>query len=118
MNILFICSKNQWRSPTAERIFKEYPSINTRSAGTNRQARHSVNLDDIIWADKIFVMEYKHKAHLLSLFRRYLKQKPIIVLDIADEYAYMDLHLIELLQSSVHCHLPNPIKVHDSASIS
>ncbi|WP_229251178.1 hypothetical protein [Emticicia sp. BO119] len=24
MNLLFVCSRNQWRSPTAEAIFKNY----------------------------------------------------------------------------------------------
>ncbi|NYN06569.1 phosphotyrosine protein phosphatase, partial [Salmonella enterica subsp. enterica serovar Typhimurium] len=24
MNVLFICSRNQWRSPTAEQVFRRY----------------------------------------------------------------------------------------------
>lgn len=107
MNFLFICSKNQWRSPTAERIFQNYPNLNVRSAGTSRQARHTVSLADIAWADKIFVMEYKHKTWLIQAFRQPLKHKPIIVLDIADDYAYMDLTLIELLTTSISPYLPN-----------
>jgi predicted protein tyrosine phosphatase len=34
IKILFICSKNQWRSPTAEKIFLQFNGYNVRSAGT------------------------------------------------------------------------------------
>lgn len=107
MNVLFVCLKNQWRSPTAERIFKNYPDLNVRSAGTSRQAKHPIHLNDILWADKIFVMEHKHKTQLMQSFRQHLTHKPIIVLDIADDYNYMDLELIELLYSSVDFYLTN-----------
>jgi protein-tyrosine-phosphatase len=33
-NLLFICSRNQWRSPTAEAIWRRRPGFNVRSAGT------------------------------------------------------------------------------------
>ena len=56
MNLLFICSRNQWRSPTAERVFRAYPNVQTRSAGTSPNARHTVSIRDIQWADKILVM--------------------------------------------------------------
>ena len=56
MNLLFICSQNQWRSPTAERVFKRYPGVSTRSGDTSRATRHTVSVQDILWADKIFVM--------------------------------------------------------------
>lgn len=107
MNFLFICSKNQWRSPTAERIFRHYPHLNVRSAGTSRQAKHYIQLNDILWADKIFVMEEKHKSQLTNLFRQHLQFKDIIVLDIPDDYSYMDSELIELLELSVNPYLPS-----------
>lgn len=66
MNALFICSRNQWRSPTAETVFRRYPNVQARSAGTSPNARHTVSIDDIAWADKIFVMEQKHKSRLLA----------------------------------------------------
>lgn len=100
-NILFICSKNQWRSPTAERVFKDYPNIYTRSAGTSRQARHAVSSRDIAWADLIFVMEYHHKDYLKQHFRQDIRGKSIIVLDITDDYQYMNDELIALLKLSV-----------------
>lgn len=104
-HILFICSKNQWRSPTAERIFKDYPNVQTCSAGTSRQARHPVSQRDIAWADLIFVMEYQHKDYLKQHFRQDLRYKSLIVLDIPDDYAYMSDELIALLKVSVEPHL-------------
>ncbi len=38
INVLFVCSRNQWRSPTAERMFKGDPMIVARSAGTRLSA--------------------------------------------------------------------------------
>ncbi|MFB2538174.1 MULTISPECIES: low molecular weight protein tyrosine phosphatase family protein [unclassified Acinetobacter] len=107
MNFLFICSKNQWRSPTAERIFKDYANLNTRSAGTSRQAKKPVSANDIVWADKIFVMEHKHKQQIQAMFRQELKFKETIVLDISDDYHYMDAELIEILQQSMQGYLDN-----------
>ena len=101
MNALFICSRNQWRSPTVETVFRRYPNVQARSAGSSPNARHTVSIDDIAWADKIFVMEQKHKSRLLAQFPRALQYKEIIVLDIPDDYRYMDEELIEILKESV-----------------
>ena len=35
MRILFVCSENRLRSPTAEVIFSEYDGVEAVSAGTN-----------------------------------------------------------------------------------
>ena len=101
MNYLFICSRNQWRSPTAERVFAVGYGIKTRSAGTSRHAKHTVNTQDILWANIIFVMENKHKRQIKEKFARLLKDKKVIVLDIADDYRYMDAELIDILQSAL-----------------
>lgn len=45
MNILFICSKNQWRSPTADKVWRRHPGLSVRSAGTSPNAQHPVSLD-------------------------------------------------------------------------
>lgn len=100
-NILFICSRNQWRSPTAEQIFRRHPLLFVRSAGTSANARRKVSADDIHWADVIFVMEEKHKSRLVAEFSPLLAGKTIHVLDIPDEYKYMDPELVEQLEQSV-----------------
>jgi predicted protein tyrosine phosphatase len=101
INLLFICSRNQWRSPTAEKIWKNHPDFNTRSAGTSQNAKITVSISDIRWADRIFVMEKKHKNCLIAKFTQMLSYKPIHILDIPDEYRYMDPELIAELQNAM-----------------
>jgi predicted protein tyrosine phosphatase len=60
-----------------------------------------VSVEDVRWADVILVMEEKHKSRLVAEFTRLLEDKPIHVLDIPDEYKYMDPELVEELQQSV-----------------
>jgi len=67
-NLLFICSKNQRRSPTAEGLFKNHPVHIGRSAGASDKARIKVNQKLIDWAEVIFMMEHKHKAILTQRF--------------------------------------------------
>jgi predicted protein tyrosine phosphatase len=101
INLLFICSRNQWRSPTAETIWQKQPGINARSAGTAASARHRLSADDIHWASVILVMEDKHKAQLMAEFGAEVRGKPVHVLDIPDEYRYMDPELVEQITEAV-----------------
>lgn len=98
LNVLFVCSRNQWRSPTAEQVWKNEPGVSVRSAGTSRAARRHVTLADIRWADLILVMEEKHKSRLRAEFRDELRYKALHVLDIPDEYRFMDSELVALLR--------------------
>ncbi|MCC5646357.1 low molecular weight protein tyrosine phosphatase family protein [Nostoc sp. CHAB 5824] len=99
--LLFICSQNKLRSPTAEAVFSEYEGLETDSAGLDRYAQVPVSTEAIIWADIIFVMEKSHKNKLSKNFQPFLKNKKIICLDIPDEYEYMESALIELLKQKV-----------------
>ncbi len=101
MNVLFVCSKNQWRSPTAEKIYRDRPGIQVRSGGTSSKARHQVNQSDIQWADLILVMEKKHKQRLAADHPKAMRYKEVHVLEIEDLYQFMDPELIEELQAAV-----------------
>lgn len=101
MNILFVCSRNQWRSPTAENIYKNHSGINVKSAGTEPSAKIKLNSKIIDWADLIFVMEKKHKQRMLENFPIESKRKKIVILDIQDEFKYMNKELIEEIKSMV-----------------
>lgn len=46
-------------------------------------------------------MEEKHKSRLLAAFTRLMEHKPVHVLDIPDEYKYMDPELVQELEISV-----------------
>lgn len=101
MNLLFICSRNRWRSRTAEDLFKRLYGYDVRSAGTAESARIKVNEKLLIWADLIFVMEREHKKRLKEKFLSSIITKEVIVLNIPDEYQYMDNELVEILNDSV-----------------
>lgn len=105
MNILFICSRNSWRSPTAETIFKHRQDLSVRSAGTEPSARIKVSAKLMNWADLIFVMEKRHKQRLAEKFPELVSEKTIHILDIRDEYEYMDSELVEILKISVEPYL-------------
>lgn len=105
MNLLFVCSQNRLRSPTAEQVFSEYPGIATMSAGTERGAETPVSRDLVEWADIVFAMEARHRNKLLQNFKDLFKTKRLVVLNIPDEYEYMDPDLVELLKSRVRRHL-------------
>ena len=101
MNVLFVCSRNQWRSPTAEAIYANDSRVTARSGGTASSARRKLGRSDIEWAEVVVVMETKHKRVIHERFRDSLDELPrIVVLDIPDDYRAMDSELVELLRES------------------
>lgn len=101
MNLLFVCSKNQWRSPTAEHVAKRVFQLNARSAGTSKQAKRKISASLIEWADVICVMEEKHYEFLQDNYLEAISGKRIELLNIPDVYHYMDPELIELLTQDI-----------------
>ncbi len=101
VNILFVCSENRLRSPTAASVFSEYPGVSAISAGTNKDCETPVSGDLIDWADAILVMENSHRSKLAKKFRPMLKDKKLSVLSIPDNYAFMDPELIRILKGRV-----------------
>lgn len=101
VNILFICSRNKWRSRTAETIFQDDQRHSVKSAGTENDARIKVTEKLINWADLIFVMEKRHRDRLQEKFGQAMEHKEVVVLFIEDSYQYMDPELIDTLKLSV-----------------
>lgn len=99
IKLLFICSKNRWRSLTAEKIYHGFNDYDVKSAGTEKNARIKVTSGHIGWADIIFVMEKKHISRLREKFGSQLSDKRLICLHIPDDYSYMDDDLIDILNS-------------------
>lgn len=105
--ILFICSQNRLRSPTAEQIFSSYSGLECTSAGLNNDAENPVTPELLEWAEIIFVMEKAHRNKLSSKFKKHIGKARVICLDIPDDYEYMDPMLIKILKSKVPRFLPN-----------
>jgi predicted protein tyrosine phosphatase len=101
MKLLFVCSQNLLRSPTAETVFSSYPGVEAMSAGTNHDATTPISADLIEWADVVIVMEKVHRNKLTSKFKSAFKTKRLVVLDIPDDYEYMDPELVQILKAKV-----------------
>ncbi len=101
VRILFVCSENRLRSPTAEAVFASYDGVETFSAGTNSDCEQPVTGDLVEWADVILVMERTHRNKVASRFRSLLKDKKLGVLNIPDHFEYMDPLLVDILKRRV-----------------
>ncbi|MGF1525936.1 MAG: low molecular weight protein tyrosine phosphatase family protein [Candidatus Competibacterales bacterium] len=101
VNLLFVCSQNRLRSPTAEVVFADYPGVTTLSAGTDKDAETPLSGDLVQWADVIFAMERTHRHKIAQRFGPLLKDKRLVVLDIKDRYGYLDQELIRVLKTRV-----------------
>jgi predicted protein tyrosine phosphatase len=106
-NVLFVCSRNRLRSPTAEQVFSSRPDLEVASAGTNNDADNPLTSELVDWADVIVVMEKAHRSKVQKRFRSSLNGKRLICLDIPDEFEFMDPTLVKLLQTRLGRHLPS-----------
>ncbi|KND54264.1 cellular communication/signal transduction [Candidatus Burkholderia verschuerenii] len=107
MRVLFLCSRNRLRSPTAEEVFAGRPGIEVASAELAPDAAEVAKAEHIEWAELVVVMERAHKAKLTRNFGASLKGKRVVCLDIPDRYAFMQPELVELLERKAG-HLMKP----------
>ena len=105
-NVLFVCSQNLDRSPTAERLFADFPGVETASAGTNNDAETPLSSELVAWADIIFVMEKTHRDKLRNRFKSSLKSQRVVCLVIPDHFKVNDPELVALLKARVPKFLP------------
>jgi predicted protein tyrosine phosphatase len=103
--VLFLCSQNKLRSPTAEQVFASWPGIEVSSAGLNHDPEEPLTAEMVRDADLIFVMEKAQRIRLSKRFKASLRAR-VVCLDIPDDYKFMDPDLVKLLQARVPRHLP------------
>jgi predicted protein tyrosine phosphatase len=94
LKILFICTANKMRSKTAEEIYKNDKRFMVKSAGVADFAEVPVNLELLIWADYIVVMEEMHIEWLSEFYPITYANKKIFCLDIPDIYNFMEPELV------------------------
>ena len=71
------------------------------SDGITVQAnRRAISVKDLQWADVVMVMEDKHRKRLLADFPDIARFNPIHVLDIPDDYRFMDSELVNLVHTA------------------
>jgi predicted protein tyrosine phosphatase len=104
--VLFVCSQNRLRSPTAEQVFADREGIEVLSAGLDATCGNPVTAELVEWADIIFVMEQALRSKLSNRFRASLKTARLICLGIPDDYEFMDPELVRILEARVPRFLP------------
>jgi len=108
MKLLFICTLNLQRSPTAEKIFKD--KYETKSAGVGEYAKKPLTKELLEWADIILVMEEWQREIIGEKFpKEYLKKK-IINLDIPDIYLFENSELCRILREKLDEYLDDSKK--------
>ena len=101
-HLLFICSGNVNRSPTAESLFLNSSIYEAKSGGTDQNAVVRVSQALIDWADVVFVMSEKEDGHLTFIENNFsVKDKLVCDLDIPDNYDRDDPELIGLLRKKI-----------------
>jgi predicted protein tyrosine phosphatase len=105
LRVLFICRQNRRRSATAERIFAKDPSLDVRSAGTDRDALVSVNDRMLAWADTIFTMDDGQRRALERQFPGHEALGRLICLEIPDDFIFLDPELVHLLEDRARPHI-------------
>lgn len=109
MHLLFVCSHGRHRSVTAARLFADQGHL-TRSAGCHPDAAQPVTLDDLTWADRIYVFERNHRNRLRSQWPMIYQSKSIQCLYIADEWDAHDPELITLITERM-THITEPTTI-------
>lgn len=101
LKLLVVCGRNKKRSRTAESIFKNDDRFSIRSVGLSPKSERKISEQELRWADIVFVMETGHKSRISGTYK-HLKLPKIEVLNIDDEFEFMDEELIELLTDRIN----------------
>lgn len=109
MRVLFVCTQNLLRSPTAEALYRGRPDLEVRSAGIAPDARVPFTGDLLGWAEVVFVMEERHRFHLQRNFPALARAKRVVCLDVPDVFYYMDPELVLILTEKLRPYLGEPL---------
>ncbi len=109
--ILFVCTANVDRSPTAEALYAEDERFEVRSAGVAPFARVPLTRELLLWADRVFVMNESEDQHRTLVRIRFPDvDRPIVDLDIRDLWNRGDPELVSILLRRLRPHLGAPQK--------
>ena len=75
--------------------------MEVRSRGVSGKARQRLAAADLEWADLVLVMEKEHRTRMREQFPDLMADVDVHVLDIPDDYAFMDPELMEMLRGHV-----------------
>ena len=103
LKVLTVCSGGVLRSPTAATLLTQLYNFNCRSCGTEDYALVKISQIFVYCSDVILTMEYYHQTMVQSVMNNcYLDDEPrplVRVLEIPDDFGYMDPQLQELMKN-------------------
>lgn len=94
-NVLFVCTMNSNRSPSARFLYESNTDYNVRSRGT----QSDLTVENLHWADLIITMEEEHRASILLVDANV--DSKVIVLHIRDQYGFLEDALIDRFRSAL-----------------
>jgi predicted protein tyrosine phosphatase len=97
--LLFVCTENRNRSPSAARLFSG--KAHTQSAGTGFYAEVTVTPELLEWADVVVCMEEHHRDSLRRRFKSAMRGRRCVVLDVPDVYDPDEPALLDLLREKM-----------------
>ena len=100
-HILFVCSQNKLRNPSAETIFPEKEGFDVLSAGLNNGAEIPLTAELVEWAETIFVIEKAQRNKLRKKYRKSINKQNVICLEIPNDHEYMGPKLIAILEQKL-----------------
>jgi predicted protein tyrosine phosphatase len=107
--ILFVCTANLDRSPTAEDLYAQDARYEVRSAGVAPFAAVPLTRDLLLWADRVFVMNEREDRHRTLIRIRFPDvDRPVTDLDVRDLWHRGDPELAALLLRRLRPHLGPP----------
>ena len=109
-NILVVCGRNKKRSRTAEYIFKNDSRFNIRSVGLSPKAERKISENDLNWASLVFVMENKQREKVREIYK-HLQLPKIEILNISDDYEFMDEELVDMLVERINQSLQRVLQI-------
>jgi protein-tyrosine phosphatase len=98
--LLFVCTANQQRSPTAEDMFANDDRYEVESCGTHALSGTRCDENLLQWADVVICMEHRHRRKLLNRFPD-VEDTQFVVLGIPDRFVRNDPELVRLLREKL-----------------
>jgi predicted protein tyrosine phosphatase len=112
--ILFVCTANVDRSPTAEFLYLGDPRYEVHSAGTAPFATNPLSREMLLWANRVFVMNEREDRHRTLVKMRFPDvDRDVIDLDIEDRWRRGHPELVDRLLRALKPHLGPPVPPED-----
>lgn len=106
--VLTVCSAACLRSPTAAAVLNQEYGYNTKAAGVSLEyAIVPVTGRLLMWSQEIVVMESWQAHEIIEMLEIMGLDRPVICLNIDDNYCYMQPELVSLIKQRYADHLSN-----------